>query len=283
MPDNALLDAVDALTLPRVTKVPQSSDAGISCISEVEHAPRLQHLRESIVGGIGSHGGSSSGAERIPFDAGALALYDEIESEISVWFVELTAKPVYLTPEQTLRNWYIAFDNDHRGGNVPDEVREGRARRLEQWVRQIDEKFDPRKQIELTVTIREPVLVPVVRYRTDKNGYRAPVTTTNDDGTPPMKPKLHWRTKEPMTRVVERRPASCPECHENTAHDPRTGDKILALILEYRDESVRTIDNATITCRSCGTVWEGRTGCRAVSWEIEQEEQRLNALEPVDA
>lgn len=273
--ENELLNAVDALTAPRKTKVVQSNAAGIMCVSDVPHTPRLQHLRESIIGGIGSHEGGS-GEDRLPLDAGALALYTEIESDVSMWFVKLTGKPVYLTPEQTLRQWYIAFDKAHRAGEVGDAHRAGKVRSLTRWANQIDAKFDPRKTIELTVTIREPVLVPVVRYRVDKNGYRVPIVQHNADGTPQMRVKHHWRTKEPLTRVVERRPASCPECGENTALDPKTGDKILALILEYRDESVATVDNAKITCRFCETTWEGGSGCRAVSWEIDQEEIRLN-------
>lgn len=274
--ENELLDAVDALTLPRTTKIPQANEAGIWCISEVEHTARLAHLRAAIVGGIGSHAGGS-GEDRLPFDAGALALYTEIESAVSAWYVSLTGKSVHLLPETTLRQWYLAFDNAYRAGQVPDEERFVRTQLLGRWAKQIDGKFEPRKRIELTVTIREPVMVPVVRYRADENGYRVPVTLRNEDGTPQLRQKLHYRTKEPLTRVVERRPATCPECKENTAHDPKTGDKILALILEYRDESFRTVEHATITCRSCEATWEGGPGCRAVSWEIEQEEIRLNA------
>lgn len=273
--ENELLEAVDALTNPRTTKITQSNEAGIWCISDVDHTPRLQHLRESIVGGIGSHGGGS-GEDRLPFDAGALALYTAIENEISDWYVALTGQPVHFTPEKTLRQWYIAFDNAHRAGTIRDEQRDERTAQLRGWANQIDGKFDPRKQIELTVTIREPVMQPLVRYRADADGYRVPVAIMDEHGKPTMRPKLHWRTKEPMTRLIERRPASCPECGERTAHDPKTGDMILALILEYRDESTSTIEHAVITCRSCEARWEGVAGLRAVSWEIEQEQDRLN-------
>lgn len=272
---NELLNAVDALTLPYVTKVMQSNDQGIHCVTTIDHDPRLQHLRESIVGGIGGHGGSSN-EPRLPFDAGALALYDAIEGEVAVWFVELTGKPVFASPEQTLRQWYLAFDDAHRKGDVSDQERWDRTNQLKGWAAQIDGKFDPPKQIEFTVTIREPVMVPVVRHVTNDLGYRVPVVQKNPDGTPKMRVKVHWRTKEPLTRVVERRPATCPECGENTAHDPRTGDKILALVLEYRDESTQTVQNAVIRCRSCEATWEGSHGCRTVAWEIEQEETRLN-------
>lgn len=270
-----LLAAVDALTLPYTTKVMQSNDAGVHCITTIEHTPRLQQLRESIVGGIGSHGAASN-EPRLPFDAGALALYDAIEATIGAWFVDLTGKPVYPSPEQTLRQWYIAFNDADQKGDVPDMDRWERTAQIRTWARQIDGKFDPIKQIELTVSIREPLMVPVVRYRTNDDGYRVPVPLRDETGTPLMQVKRHWRTKEPMSRLIERRPASCPECGENTAHDPKTGDKILALVLEYRDESVQTMDRAVIRCRSCDTVWEGAAGCRAVSWEIEQEERRLN-------
>ncbi len=274
---NDLLDAVDALTLPYESKVFQSPDDGEAYVTRITHTPRLEHLRESIVGGIGSHGGGS-GEDRLPFDAGALALYDDIESRVSTWFVKLTGKPVYLHPETTIRQWYVAFDNAWRAGEVTDENRAAYARMISGWVTQIDGKFDPRKRIELTVTIREPVLVPVVRHRTNVQGYSDPVTVTHPDGTPVLRLKLHPKTMKPILRDVETRPATCPECGHRDAYDPKTGDKVLALLVEFKDESTATVDNATVTCRSCEHVWEGGTGLRAVSWEIEQEQDALNAL-----
>lgn len=213
---NDLLDAVDALSLPRTSKVMQSNDAGIMCVTTINHDPRLQHLRSAIVGGIGSHAGGSN-EPRLPFDAGSLALYTEIETAISTWFVDLMQKPVYLTPEQTLRQWYIGFHDAYLKGAVTDEERYEYTKTLRKWAHQIDSKFDPPRKLELM--------------------------------------------------------APCPECGERHAFDPKSGDLMPALIVEYHEEGSQTVVNAMVSCRSCEAVWPGDSGCRSVAWSIEQMEK----------
>lgn len=209
---NELLDAVDALTLPYTTKILQSNDAGIHCVSTITHTPRLAHLRAAIVGGIGSHGGSSN-EPRLPFDAGALALYDEIEAEVGRWFVAATASAVFPSPEQTLRRWYLAFHDADQKGQVTDESRWEHTGRLQAWARQIDAKFDPPHVLELL--------------------------------------------------------AACPECGERFALDPKTGDQVTALVVEYRQEGALTVEHAVVSCRFCERRWVGGAGSREVAWEIE--------------
>lgn len=274
--DNELLKAVKALTDTTMTKVLQENEAGIKCVSVVTQEPLLARLRASVVGGIGSHAGSSSASERLPFDAGALALYTKIENTISQWFVDLTGKPIYLAPERTLTNWLVAFEKAYRAGNVPEFTLLNRVQTLQGWAFQIEGKFQPHKKLELTVAVKEPVMVPKVKYRTDDDGYRVPEPVLDDNGQPVMQQKTHWKTKRPIERVVKRQPAACPSCDQRYAYNPENGDKILALILEYREEGENTIDNAAVTCRACETTWVGSTGVRFVSHAIGVEEEIEN-------
>ncbi|MCU1441120.1 MAG: hypothetical protein JWP85_2117 [Rhodoglobus sp.] len=66
-------------------------------------------------------------------------------------------------------------------------------------------------------------------------------------------------------------PAPCPLCGGRYAIDERTGDRITALIIEYRNLGAETMEHATGLCRSCYTVWEGSSGLRNMRWAIENE------------
>jgi len=274
-----LLDAVDRLTRPRSSWVLQANEAGIQCRSEVKHDPLLQQLREAVVGGIGSHAGSSAGHERLPFDAGALKLYSEIEDALTVMFVELVQEPVYLELERTARQWYLAYSNKVRAGQVPDSDVADTLNQLERWAHQIEGKFDPPQKLELTVAVRETVMKPKTRRRVDKEtGESWRETVLDDHGQPIMVPKVD-RNNKPIVRIVRRQPATCPRCGENFAFDPSTGDKILALVVEYREEGQSTIEHGSGFCRSCEHIWKAGTGMRELAWAIEQEEKALNAPE----
>ncbi|TFD27506.1 DUF7341 domain-containing protein [Cryobacterium cryoconiti] len=264
---NYLLDAVDKLSQPRTTAAIQANDAGITCTSSVEHEPLLAQLRAAIVGGIGSHAGSSPGNERIPFDAGALELYDRIEAEISEWFTIRLEQPVYLTPEQTLRQWYIAYHSDRTAGNVTDEAYQEKVRTLEGWARSIVAKFDPPRTLELTIALREPDTTVVRKYGE---------VVKDDAGNPVRKVKLDPITKKPLTRIARHLPAACPECEATIAHNPKTGDQTFALILEYHDDALDTVADAAAICRSCEATWVGGVRVRALALHIEGQETLLN-------
>ena len=270
--DNPLLTAVDKLSAPRKTSAIQMNAAGITCTSTIHHEPLLARLRAAVVGGIGSHAGSSLGNERIPFDAHALELYDCIEAKISEWFVNATSQPVYLTPEQTLRHWYTAYERARIAGNVGAEVYQDKIRLLEGWARAIAAKFDPPHVLELTVALREPDTMLVRKYGDavlDTNG------------------QLQWQvrldpiTKKPLTRIAKRLPATCPICEADVAYNPRTGDMMLPLILEYHDDAEDTVGDSTAICRACEATWTGGVRIRELSWHIEQQEIALNNPQPV--
>jgi hypothetical protein len=65
------------------------------------------------------------------------------------------------------------------------------------------------------------------------------------------------------------RPVRCPSCGERYARDPKTGDQTAAIVVEYRNLGVETLDKATGVCRFCGDVWHGRYGIRELRWLID--------------
>lgn len=73
--------------------------------------------------------------------------------------------------------------------------------------------------------------------------------------------------------------AQCPVCGERYAHNPKTGDQIAAIVIEYRNIGTETLDEATGLCRFCAAVWRGRTALRQLRFEIDAQE---HADEPND-
>lgn len=209
---NYLLDAVDRLSLKHISKVEQEKN-GIRCVSTVDHEPLLLMLRDSVAGGIGSHSGSSSARERIPFDAGALALFDSISHQVNGWYIVLpnAREDRYLWDR--LRDWYTDFENRRRAGKVTESVEHDTVRIVEGWARSIEAMFDPPQVLEVT--------------------------------------------------------DACPMCGGRYAIDTKTGDRITALVIEYRNLGLDTLDKATGLCRSCLVVWRGSHGLREMRWDID--------------
>lgn len=265
--NNYLLDAIDKLTRNHITRVVQTNPQGITCTSTVDHDPLLQQLRDAVVGGIGSKGAGSDGSARIPFDAGALALFDSIAKTINAWYAELPNHVEERYLWDRLRDWYVDFENRRRAGKVSDSAEQITLKLVEGWARSIEAMFDPPITLELTKEHRVPIMLPKYKRRViDGEVVKEPVL--NADGEPVMVQK---RDKDgaPMTRLVKTEPAMCPICGERYAHDPKTGDQITAIILEYRNIGTETLDKATGLCRFCTTVWRGRSGMRELRWAID--------------
>jgi hypothetical protein len=248
---NYLLDAVDALTLPRKVRFVQVNNAGISCVSEHQHESLIEWLRDAIAGNIGSHdGGSSDPTTRIPFDPNALALYERIEHKIGEWYVLRTGKPPGLLPEQNLREWYRHYaageGRDRYHEAVLDALGVELTRQLSSWARQITAMSDPPKRLEVATKVQ----VPVVNPRTGERLYR-------EDGS--------LRTR------LSTHPAACPKCDQATAFDPTTGDQITALVIEYRQSDEEDALNAAVAvCRSCEWRWSGNAGIRELRLQIDE-------------
>jgi len=278
--NNYLLDAVDKLTLKHISKVAQTNDAGISCISEVEHQPLLLQLRDAVVGGIGSKGGSSDGSARIPFDAGALALFDSIVARVNAWYLTLPDAREERSIDGRLRDWYLDFANRMRAGDVSDAEEKITLRIIEGWERAIVAMFDPPTTLELTEEHWEPVMKAKTRVRVI-HGERVREPVMDELGQPVMIQKTRTQITDgkreivPLRRLVRTEPAACPDCGERYAHDPRTGDQITAIIIEYRNIGEETLDQAIGHCRFCGQVWRGRSGMRALRWSVDHPDAQV--------
>jgi hypothetical protein len=254
--DNYLLDAIDALTLPRkVTFVqPDPGGSAIECVSTVEHEAPLEKLRDSIGGGTGSHAGSSDPRTRIPIDPVAMSLYSRIEDRVGEWCMDSGIVPGVL-PEGNLREWYRAHINEARIQADPArqlvvEAQEAEVtRQVSSWLRQITDMFDPPKRMEITRRVQVPLVNP-------KSGEH-----------------LYWPDGSLRVRLSTR-PAHCPLCDQATAFDPSTGDQITALIIEYRQSQEEAALRAGVArCRSCESMWTGDAGIRQLRQRIDEWEE----------
>lgn len=255
MNDNTLLNAVQRLTnayYDRKIIIDDDPDHGTDrqVVASLKRDGLLKQLRTAIVGGIGSHEGAAPGRERIPFDTGAVELYDSIEKDITKRFVNLLQKPVFLELEKNLTEWYLEYTNQYRAGKISAKDYDHATATVESWCRKIEGHFDKPRQLEVTVHV----------WERDETG-----AIVMEDIGGRQKPK-----------VAKRLPAPCPVCGEAYARVPKTGDQVFALVLEYREIGPETIDKATGLCRFCEQVWKAGSGLRQLAWSVEQEEIRLN-------
>ena len=227
MTDNWMLEAVERLTLPHKSRVLQTNDAGISCISEVDHEPLLKALKDAIGSGVGRHASATQGREKIPLNPAALELFDEIADDVTTWSKHLPTADPSDTLWHRLGKWYVDFENRRRGNQLSLEQEREFEKVIVGWDRRITDMFDPPSVFELT-------------------------------------------------RIVDghNRPEACPECDQSVAFEPKTGNHITALIVEYREMGPETLDLAVACCRSCGTVWKGRNAIRALRWAIDHPEDK---------
>lgn len=195
-PDHDLLHYVNLLRQPHRTPHIQRPDDAPPFIGYSEHDGLLAQLRAAIVGGIGTHGGSSTvGSERLPFDASALQLYDHIETGIANLYVEAHQEPIHLEPERNLADWYRTVSEARSRGDITDELWGSLHTQVSTWVRAIEDKFNP------------------------------------------------WRQREWN--------APCPECSELYAWDQTTGNRVRAIVMDYRENDYGSIEIGAITCRFC--------------------------------
>lgn len=267
--------AVRHLTAKHTSKVVQANAAGITCISEVAHEPLLLRLRAAVAGGTSRHASATLGNERIPVNAVALELFDGIMEQVSAWYLELPEhQRRHLDPADRLASWYAWWRPDAAAGRRPErEVRSVESRVIG-WQHSVASMFDPPHTMELTSLvkdIRHAVYVPKMKRQT-RNG-RVYVVPEVD---------RVLRTVIMVRKTLGTVPAECPECRQRYGYDPATGDQMPALVLEYRDAGAQTVDHAVARCRSCETTWRGSTAIRSLRWDIDQLDQRSDAI-PADA
>jgi hypothetical protein len=251
--------AIRELTQPHTTKVLQAN-ATTSWATTIKHEPLLVRLRDAIAGGISSHGAATQGRERIPLDPGALIVWDRITERINELYLDMPAhQRQHLYVQDRLAGWYSA----HRD-TVTDDTESARENRrmIKGWARSIEAMFNPPSVLELTTEIRACVLT--TRSRRTWDSDRARLVSH-----PYLTAKIDRTTKEPAERVVGHVPAQCPECGESYGHDPKTGDRVIALVVEYHDLGAETLDYAIGRCRFCERIWRGRTAIRELRWAID--------------
>lgn len=213
----AMSEAVDALTLPKRVKVIQATETD-SWVSELKHAPLLIQLRDAVVGGISKHAGSSLGSERIPLDAGALELFDQISVTVNGWYLAVPVPRRHMVITDRLRAWYVHHANLIRAGRVSEEVDREATRTLVSWMDQIRAQFDP------------PIILELL--------HRCPMDS----------------------------------CGQQWALNPSTGDRIVALVVEYREVGAETLDQAVGRCRACGSEWRGRFALRSLRYQLDHQD-----------
>lgn len=142
---NSLLDAVDALTKPRITKMDRSKN-GIRCVGEtVTHEPLLEWLNTAIAGAVGIGGSKALASQRNPIDADALYKFVLISNAIKDWARLAKSEIVKDDPGATLRKWFVAQQS-----RPYEEASEAfYSKHMWAWVKQIESKITPMKVADL--------------------------------------------------------------------------------------------------------------------------------------
>jgi hypothetical protein len=164
-----LHDVVDKLTIGQSTTILQEFENGKRA-TKVTIPPLIELLRESISSSSSGAGGGSLPDERNVLDSDAAEKYDRIVSNIlSAFRMATTAKP-FASPEQNLRQWFIAISNAHRAGKVNDDELFKWANRWGRWERTIDDKLFPPTTLEVT----SPCPLCGHRWATNSDGDSIP-------------------------------------------------------------------------------------------------------------
>jgi hypothetical protein len=137
-----LLDAVDALTLPTTVKVIQ----GPGKPTVIKHDPLLTQLQAAIVAGTDRSSNASPARERMPLNADAMRLCDEIEGKLIRWQLRLSKSVRFDTLAGQLRAWYALYLATVRSEHTDLQY----ERILTGWHREITNMFDPPTRLEIT-------------------------------------------------------------------------------------------------------------------------------------
>ena len=142
-PINELLDAVNLLTKPNVSIIKQENDDLVT-LTRVELPGYLAMLRNAISSTVGPRAiGGALPNQRSVLDSDALERYENLSKSILARFRRISAADPFPTPEQNLRQWYIAYSNDYRAGKIHEKAVKSEVIELESWISAIDEKLNP--------------------------------------------------------------------------------------------------------------------------------------------
>jgi hypothetical protein len=142
--ENTLLEALDALTHPVVSKVIQDGPIGSGLAGQhtvtITLPSLLEQLDEAIRATIGIGGSGSIAHQRNMLNNDALHRFMIISSTIKDWarMVGVEVRPDS-QPGPTLRKWYVAY-TARPAGTDPERFYE---HQMKGWATQIEAMFDP--------------------------------------------------------------------------------------------------------------------------------------------
>lgn len=223
---NPMLDAIDALTIEHVV----TSDLDDGTTHFERHDGLIKQLREAIASNLGGTAGGKPPRERIPLDADALVKYEKMETAIGERYRHLVGPVPGLYPEQNLRDWYQALDNEHRAGKVSDSGMDAELSTMLAWVRSIEEKLSPPTKREL---VGEPC---------PECGFAWYDTVVN------------------VQKIETREPGEEPWVDS---------ERTVALTVTYRPDMHGGLMASFAKCGCCNHVWMGAAGIRALAYELE--------------
>lgn len=142
--DNELLDAVDALTKPRRSKVVQSKN-GIECISTVETPPLLTVLDTAIRETMGGAAGGTLKSQQNILDTDALWRFIRITNMVNDWARNQRTTIAKTDTAATLRAWYVGYAQEDRDPDVDRFY----LTHMRAWAAQIEAKMDPPRVADL--------------------------------------------------------------------------------------------------------------------------------------
>jgi len=137
-----LLDAVDALTLPTTVKVIQ----GPGKPTVIKHDPLLDQLQAAIVAGTDRSSNAAPARERMPLNANAMRLCDQVGAELIRWQLRESKSVRFDTLAGQLRAWYAAYIGTVRSEHTDLQY----ERIISGWHREITAMFDPPTRLEIT-------------------------------------------------------------------------------------------------------------------------------------
>lgn len=261
---DALAAAVERLVQP--FRVPTMQTAGDrTWLTVVDHAPLLTQLRGAIVGGTGHHpGGATSEAHtRLPFDAGAQAIYANIDRIVRTW-CRAAALPV--KPAEPLESALVAWHRHYwalqQAGSLTPESYARRAARIERWCEQIEALFDPPTLVPLRGACPtcerervvnadgEHVLALVVEYW--KHGEQVTRTNARCRAADCMAEWLGWNGVEALVKALD---TPQREVAHEVAEALAEGDAAEAEVIEHvLTGQIPVIDHALLAAAErCGT------------------------------
>lgn len=230
-------------------------------LTVVDHDPLLKQLRGAIVGGTGHHpGGATSEAHtRLPFDAGAQAIYANIERIVRTWHRVADLRPA-VNLEGALVDWYRHYRAQADLGRLPEGSYDRRAARVERWCEQIEALFDPPTLVPLRDACPrcsrnrvvnaegEHVLALVVEYW--KVGERVTRTNARCRGSDCAAEWPGWNGVSALMEILDARTAEHVEGEHEHAHVVAeaiaTGPVEAAQIEQVLTGSIPVIDKALL-------------------------------------